>query len=724
MKPNQVQLTTLLDHYRNGRINDAEKLASQITQKFPQHLFAWKVLGAIFGQTGRHFEAAHAFQKAVNLSPKDAEAHFNLGITFQALKKFNKAEASYNQAIILKPDYAKAYCNLGIIHFDSGRLDKSQASYIKAIDLNPNFAEAHNNLGNVLKELGKLNEAQNSYQTAIALKPDYAEAYNNLGNLMRDRGNLVEACSAHIEAININPNSADGYVSLSLTIKNMRFNSPNRKLYSPLIQLLTTGNFIHPKVMAPSILSLIKQDPLMKDLLCEKGMFKNIKDATSAVENLFELKLLHHLLRVCPIPDLQFEEFFENMRRFILENLYVIKSSDQLIYFLSTLSLHCFTNEYVYFEADEETHLIENLEEKITQAVSNLETPEAKDILCLASYRPLHQYNWCKQIKTLDHLEELKKRLIDEPQLEILIAKKVPLLGDISNKVSNKVRTQYEENPYPRWVQLALHIKTKSISEVCHQLNLKLHSENIKNVKSPSILIAGCGTGQHSIRTASRFSHCHVTAVDLSLASLAYAKRKSKELGFSNINYLQADILHLDQINKEFDIIESAGVLHHMDKPIAGWKVLKNLLKTGGLMKIGLYSELARNRVIKIRDEITSLGIGASASEIKNFRHLVNISKENDKKKISDFSDFFSLSECRDLIFHVQEHNFTLPMIQECLNDLELKFCGFEDQDIVSKFKKFHGKGSDTYDLMLWHQFEKNNPDTFGNMYQFWCQKI
>ena len=187
---------------------------------------------------------------------------------------------------------------------------------------------------------------------------------------------------------------------------------------------------------------------------------------------------------------------------------------------------------------------------------------------------------------------------------------------------------------------------------------------------------------------------------------------------------MQADILHLDQINKEFDIIESAGVLHHMDKPIAGWKVLKNLLKTGGLMKIGLYSELARNRVIKIRDEITSLGIGASANEIKNFRHLINMSKENDKKKISDFSDFFSLSECRDLIFHVQEHNFTLPRIQECLNELELKFCGFEDQDIVSKFKKFHGKGSDTYDLMLWHQFEENNPDTFGNMYQFWCQKI
>ena len=81
--------------------------------------------------------------------------------------------------------------------------------------------------------------------------------------------------------------------------------------------------------------------------------------------------------------------------------------------------------------------------------------------------------------------------------------------------------------------------------------------------------------------------------VDLSLASLAYAQRKSNELSFTNIDYLQADILHLHQLGKEFDIIESVGVLHHMDEPMAGWRVLVDLLKPGGLMKIGLYSEFA-----------------------------------------------------------------------------------------------------------------------------------
>ena len=75
-------------------------------------------------------------------------------------------------------------------------------------------------------------------------------------------------------------------------------------------------------------------------------------------------------------------------------------------------------------------------------------------------------------------------------------------------------------------------LKAKSIAEVCADINLHLHSESIKNVTAPAILIAGCGTGQHSIGTASRFSGCHVTAVDLSLASLAYAQRKTTEIGF------------------------------------------------------------------------------------------------------------------------------------------------------------------------------------------------
>ena len=82
------------------------------------------------------------------------------------------------------------------------------------------------------------------------------------------------------------------------------------------------------------------------------------------------------------------------------------------------------------------------------------EQPEAIKILCLASYRSLHQYDWCQKLESLDNLEEVKRRLIEEPLLEKMIAKDIPVLEEISDDVSLKVREQYEESPYPRWVKL------------------------------------------------------------------------------------------------------------------------------------------------------------------------------------------------------------------------------------------------------------------------------
>ena len=60
-------------------------------------------------------------------------------------------------------------------------------------------------------------------------------------------------------------------------------------------------------------------------------------------------------MRLCPLPDLQFEELFVALRSLLLKNLDKMEVSPELIYFLSTLSIHCFTNEYVYIESDEET---------------------------------------------------------------------------------------------------------------------------------------------------------------------------------------------------------------------------------------------------------------------------------------------------------------------------------------------------------------------------------
>ena len=127
---------------------------------------------------------------------------------------------------------------------------------------------------------------------------------------------------------------------------------------------------------------------------------------------------------------------------------------------------------------------------------------------------------------------------------------------------------------------------------------------------NPDILIAGCGTGRQSIGAAQNIVGARVLAIDLSLTSLAYAKRKTLALGLRNIEYAQADILQLGSIGRTFDVIEAGGVLHHMADPWRGWRVLLALLRPGGCMRIGLYSALARPAVVAARRFIAEQGFG------------------------------------------------------------------------------------------------------------------
>jgi tetratricopeptide (TPR) repeat protein len=221
LSPSQQQLSNLLEQYQNGRFADAEELAVSITEQFPKHQFAWKVLGAIFGQTGRKVEAANANQKAVALSTQDAEAHYNLGNTLQALGRLQEAEASYTEAIVLKPDFAKAHSNLGNTLQEQGRLEEAKASYTQAIALKPDFVEAHYNLGNTLQALGRLQEAEASYTEAIVLKPDFAKAHSNLGNTLQALGRLQDAEASYRQAIALKPDYAEAHSNLGNTLQQL-----------------------------------------------------------------------------------------------------------------------------------------------------------------------------------------------------------------------------------------------------------------------------------------------------------------------------------------------------------------------------------------------------------------------------------------------------------------------------------------------------------------------
>ena len=161
-----------------------------------------------------------------------------------------------------------------------------------------------------------------------------------------------------------------------------------------------------------------------------------------------------------------------------------------------------------------------------------------------------------------------------------------------------------------------------------------------------------------------------------------------------------------------------------MKDPFKGLEALIDVLEPHGFLKLGLYSKLARQHIIKIKGLIKKKKIKNTTEDIRNFRE--SIFKEKDEKlhqKIFYNNDFYSISMARDLMFHVQEHCFTIPEISNMLKKLNLEFLGFRNPLIKTKFSKSFPNDEKNISLDNWNKFELNNQDVFANMYQFWVRK-
>ena len=690
-EPTQQELNSLMTLYNQKRFLQVFNEAETLTKRFAESLVLWNLMGVSSAQIGKLDEASHAFQKVISIKPVYTEAYNNLGTTLQEQGNLAEAIDAYNQAISIRPDYAEAYYNLGV----------------------------------ALHKLDKLEEAIVAYDKALLIKPDYVDAFYNIGFTFQEQGKAEQAIEAYIKVLSIMPDYADAYLNLGVVFNDITFKKPNKDLQNIITQMLEKRSYVRPKDIAKAAISFLKLDTNLQKNLQAADVDRVNQNPLDIISDLNELPLLLKLMAVSPIPDLELEKLFKYLRKNILSrDTSFNEISHELLRFQSALALQCFTNEYIYTETKSEEQVLELLEKKVEALLRRNKQPSPHLILALASYKALKHYEWFSSLFLTDEIRDVYTRQVEEPIYEETLKLKLPIFGQISNKVSSKVREQYEANPYPRWVDLGLRSEPVPVSKVISEIRLKIQYKKIIEVKNPKILIAGCGTGQHSISTAARFASSKVTAIDLSLSSLAYAKRKSEEFAIYNIEYLQGDILDITQLNEQFDIIESAGVLHHMGSPMAGWKALTDCLKPAGLMKIGLYSELARQHIVKIRQEINQLGLSSSLDEMKSFRDMIIKSNKDHHNLIVNFNDFYSLSELKDLLFHVEEHRFTIPIIKQHLNTLRLKFCGFESNKIVSQFKATNTKPDDPYDLDKWQEYEEANPRAFAGMYQFWCQKV
>jgi len=442
--------------------------------------------------------------------------------------------------------------------------------------------------------------------------------------------------------------------------------------------------------------------------------------------------LLLRLLQLCVFADPFVERLIVLARRMALAHWAKNPAGEPMfdLTILVSLAQQCFITEYLFDESLLEREQWQSLRAEVEAGLAANSPVPPQVLALLACYMPLHALSSAKNLAggfADSPLQDVVRQQVMEPEEEKGLRSGVPRIGEISNETSHVVGAFYEENPYPRWVKCPRPRIVGNFSDYLREALPGVDLDAAMNASSeaPRVLVAGCGTGQHPIESSAAYRDAHITAIDLSLASLTYAIRKTRELAIGNIDYRQGDILGLGALPDRFDLIESIGVLHHLKEPFRGWHVLRSLLKPRGLMRIGLYSRIARHDMNTMRDK---LGITSSTPDLQTIRssraRLRPLLEGTSAHTLNFSPDFYCVSGCRDLLFHVQEHCYTLLEISAMLDQLGLEFLKFQLPTTASgeRYRAAYPDDPLMKNLVNWHEFETANPWLFQSMYFMWLR--
>jgi tetratricopeptide (TPR) repeat protein/SAM-dependent methyltransferase len=758
--------TKAVQYFRTGDLQQAERAAREVLSIDRSNADAYHLMGMIGFQLGR-YDAAHQLLKtALSLDSRNADCHVNmaqvqralghlddavthlvqaislnrnhsvarvaLGDVYMQLGNLDDAKARYERAAALEPNLLGAHYGLGNVALQKGRMEDAVAHYRRVLSLNANFAEAHSNMGVALVSLGRLDDDANHYQRAIELKPSLIDVYRNLIRVLMLLGETLRALEVARRALTVQETD-DTKILLLQCIKALPHENWPAGMPDMIARALAEG-WTRPSELQALAVGLMQTQESVNACVSRAvsawparlpaGELWGDQGLAVVAEN----RLLRALMESAPICDVALERFLTLARGAVLEQVMATDATPpaELLPFACSLARQCFINEYVFAETDAEAETIGKLQTAIEEAIAASKTASPVQLAAIAAYRPLGSLPLAEKIERRPWpgpVERLIDLQVRDPQREKHMRNSIPALTTIAEGVSEDVRHQYEEMPYPRWLKPGPVGRPVSIEWYLRNQFPSAPIAGLGAHGALDVLIAGCGTGQHAIETSRRFAGAQVTAIDLSLASLSYAMRMSTAIEIPSVRYAQADILKLKEIDQTFDLIEASGVLHHLGDWAEGWRVLVSLLRPDGFMNIGLYSAAARADIRAARDFIAERQFGHSAADIRRCRQeILALDDDSPIKSVARYLDFFSTSECRDLLFHVQEHQLTLPQIKKFLEDNGLTFIGFSSIDTTA-FRKRYPASDALRDLDFWHEFENQNPKTFVNMYQFWVQK-
>ena len=718
-----------LEHHACGRLSQAEAGYRSVLQSAPDHPDALHRLGVIAHQVGRDEVALELIGRAITVDPSQPAYYNDAGIVLQALGRIDLAIARYREALALSPAYARAHNGLGIALHDRGRLDDAMASFRTALSLKPDYADAQNNLANVLRELGRPVEAVAIYRKALETR-DVPEAWCNLARALTDLAAFDDAAQAYAKAL-IRKETADAIAGFVQSLVAAELRHVDDAVRRTALRALVAP-WARPSELSAACLRVLASGTALR--ACIDRAWSAWPARLSLAELLdaappgvvFDDVLLGSLLESTPVCDRVMERFLTLARFALLDAVDDRRPSpSDPLRFGCALARQCFINDYVFAVTDAELERAHALRDDVVAALARGDVVAAMDVAVVGAYFPLLSLPQAESLLSRawpEPLDALLTQQLREPAEEHAIRDRLRRLTDIDDPVSIAVRRQYEEHPYPRWVRLSSpEVTWPEGARPAGRFPPELRQSAATDL---CILVAGCGTGQESIEFAQAFPRGRVLAVDLSLASLAYAERKARELRIANVEHAQADLLKLGALGRRFDLISSVGVVHHLADPVEGLRTLAAMLVPGGHMLVGLYSERARDDVVAARTFIAQRGYRPTSEDIRRCREALQGERNDAFARLGLRSDFYVAAECRDLLFHVQEHRFTPPQIGDVLRAAGLAFDGFVLRaDLAARYASAFPEDRTMTDLESWDRFEAGDRDAFAGMYIFWARR-
>ena len=703
-------------------------------------------------EAGDRVRAAVAFETFQANLPDDADALNAIGVLGLRLGDPERALTPLVRAVEANPRAPAIRCHLAIAYRSLAQPHLAVAELQAALSLDPLLAEAHSNLGNLLLERNDHAAAEASFARALALKQNYPFALFGLGEARLAQGRADEACADFERALALDPSlhealyglsrarsaivaeleRADGAVSTSPAVvlsadsalesivaalsiahenpaywtqfercvKEFDLRHPVDSRVRDLLFRALGHSAVDPARLVRPIVSLVATRPDAVELrrrlsgpgTADAPPWSVRKDD---VRGLLGDALLQRLLEAVIVPSLFVERLVAFARRGLLEEFGIAPSVPPSLPLPSIVAMahQCHATEYVHDETDAESRGVAVVRAAMGAARQASSPVPLHWYALYACYRPLHTLDEADAIAAElapTALASLATTQIREPLEERRLRGTIVAMTAVADEISVAVQSQYEANPYPRWLRVERDVAHTSVAEFLRTLfpaaglgrpSGRAHAHPCRGLRH------GTPPDRHGA-AISRFERARrrfeLDEPRVRGAQDARARDRQHRIPAGGHPGAGSDRRTLRCRRLHGRAASPRGSGRGLADPVLAASPRRRDARR--------VVQRARSPACRSRARIHRGG-GLRAHTVRHSRLPRGDTRPAGRRpllaRVAQGEDFYSLSGCRDLIFHVQEERFTLPRIASVLDELELDFVGFEwpDNDTPARYR-------------------------------------